>query len=354
MVAPIRQISSLQGGGDEYHEIIDVRSPAEFADDHIPAALNLPVLSDNERAEVGTIHKKESPFKARQLGAQIISRNIAAHLDGLMEHSAEWRPLVYCWRGGQRSGAMARILAEIGWVTTVLEGGYKTYRQQVIDSLKSDPEKFSFILLQGPTGSAKTRILEAAGSAGVQVINLEGLAAHRGSLLGDDPSRDQPSQRLFESYLYRDLSCLDPGRPVLVEAESSRIGNCQIPQGFWRRMRDAAQIHIKASLESRIDFLIRDYPHLVADPVWLEDFIDGVKHRHSHDITSSWCEMAKKRDWPALVSDLINRHYDPAYAKSARRKTGADFAVIEAVSLDEKGIKDVAQQIAKHLSSGEK
>jgi tRNA 2-selenouridine synthase len=352
MVAPIRQTSSWHGkDGDDYHAIIDVRSPSEFADDHIPGAVNLPVLSDDERAEVGTIYKQASPFKSRQIGAQLVSRNIAAHLDTLMEHSADWRPLVYCWRGGQRSGSMARVLAEIGWVTTVLEGGYKTYRQQVIDGLAANPSDFRIILLQGPTGSAKTRILKAAESEGVQVIDLEGLAAHRGSLLGSDPDQEQPSQRLFETYLYQALSLLDPSKPVLVEAESNRIGDCQIPQGLWQHMRPAPQIHIKASLESRVDFLIRDYPHLIADPGWLDRFIDGVVHRHGHEVTAAWRDLAMREEWPQFVTELVSQHYDPAYENSARRKTSDDIAYIEALSLDEKGIKGAARQIAEHLNT---
>lgn len=189
-----------------FDAVIDVRSPAEFADDHIPGAINLPVLNDDERARVGTIYKQESPFAARKVGAALVSRNIARHLD---EHFAdkpkEYRPLVYCWRGGQRSGSFAIILSQIGFRATVLGGGYKTYRGQVMDGLREVSGRFEFRVLAGRTGSGKTRVLREMAALGGQVLDLEELAVHRGSLLGSEPGCPQPPQRLFESLLYQRL-----------------------------------------------------------------------------------------------------------------------------------------------------
>lgn len=351
MVAPIRVTKNWQHDekGQAFDQIIDVRSPAEFEDDHIPGAINLPVLSNDERAEIGTIYKQVSTFKARQLGAQYASRNIASHLDRLMEYDADWRPLVYCWRGGQRSGSMARILAEIGWVTTLLEGGYKTYREDIITSVTETVKPFQVVLLQGPTGSAKTHILNAAGKIGVQVVDLEGLAVHRGSLLGAEPEQDQPSQRFFETKLAHILEGLDPERPLLVEAESSKIGNCHIPQGFWQLMQNAPQIYIDASLESRIDFLIRDYPHLINNPDQLNRLIEGMVNRHGYEVTREWRALADAKDWQGFVNLLITQHYDPAYKKSSDRKDGEVLGVIQQKSLDNDGIKSAAQQISDVL-----
>lgn len=348
MVAPIRQTSAWDNGFDA---IIDVRTPHEYDDDHIPGAINLPVLSNDERAEVGKIYKQVSPFKARQLGAQYAARNIADNLDTLMQHDAAWRPLVYCWRGGQRSGSLARILAEIGWVTTVLDGGYKTYRDDVMSQLDELAAAINPVLVQGPTGSAKTHIINTAKTAGVQVIDLEDMAAHRGSLLGAEPDRVQPSQRLFETLLCDYLKRLDPSKPVLIEAESSKIGNCYLPQGLWKQMSEAPQILIQASVESRVDFLMRDYPHLIADPSHLNALIDGMVNRHGHDITQNWRQLAEDQDWPQFVRQLITEHYDPAYAKSSSRKDGHILGTICPKSLDAEGITAAAQEIPGLLTN---
>lgn len=348
MVAPIRTSSTWAG----FDTIIDVRSPLEFADDHIPGAINLPVLSDNERAEVGTIHKQVSPFEARKIGARLTAVNIARHIDSrLMGHDADWAPLIYCWRGGQRSGSMARILAEIGWVTTVLDGGYKAYRRTVSDTLDARAESLRPVLLQGPTGSAKTRILRAAAMHGTQVLDLEGLARHRGSLLGAEPGQDQPGQRLFESLLHEALVALDPARPVLIEAESSRIGQCHIPRGLWQRMQDAPQIQINAEVAARVDFLKRDYAHIIADPASLSRLIDGMVTRHGHAVCTEWRKFAEAKDWDALVAALIRDHYDPAYQSTAGRRLGEPLGTVNAASLEDSDFPDLAANVARLMEN---
>ena len=189
-----------------FDAVIDVRSPAEFADDHIPGAVNLPVLTDEERARVGTIYKQVNPFEARKLGAALVSRNIARHLDEhFAGHPNTYHPLVYCWRGGQRSGSLALVLGQIGFRTTVLAGRYKTYRGEVMDGLREVAGRFTFRVLAGQTGSGKTGVLRELAALGGQVLDLEELACHRGSLLGSEPGCPQPPQRLFESRLYERL-----------------------------------------------------------------------------------------------------------------------------------------------------
>jgi tRNA 2-selenouridine synthase len=191
---------------DRFSEVVDVRSPAEFAEDHIPGAINRPVLNDAERERVGTIYKQVNPFEARKLGAALVSRNIARHID---EHfvgkGKDYRPLVYCWRGGQRSGSLALVLNQIGFRVSVLHGGYKTYRGEVMDGLRDLPKRFDFRILAGATGSGKTRVLRALAEAGGQVLDLEAIACHRGSLLGSEPDAPQPAQRWFESQLHQQL-----------------------------------------------------------------------------------------------------------------------------------------------------
>lgn len=346
MVAPIRQSAQWHG----FDTIIDVRSPAEFAEDHIPGAINCPVLSDDQRAEVGTIYKQVSPFEARKRGARLTAENIASHLkDGLDQHLPDWKPLVYCWRGGQRSGSMARILAEIGWVVTVLDGGYKSYRQQVMEGLEQQAGLIKPVLLQGSTGSAKTRILRAAAKIGVQVLDLEDLAAHRGSLLGPEPGREQPGQRYFESLIMAALENFDPSRPVLIEAESSRIGSCHLPKGLWQQMQQAPQIIIDAPIAARTAFLIDDYPHLIQSPEKLDRLINGMTSRHGHAICAGWRDLVHKQDWNRLVTALITEHYDPAYAGSGDRRDGKILERLQTDHLKEDDFSRLAAGIKSLL-----
>jgi tRNA 2-selenouridine synthase len=226
-------LASLAG----FDAVIDVRSPAEFADDHAPGAINLPVLSNDERTVVGTIYVQQSRFTARRLGAAIIARNVAAHLEGpLADKPGSFRPLVYCWRGGQRSHAMATILSEVGWRTTVLDGGYRTWRRHVTARLYDGALGLRFVVIDGQTGTGKTEVLARLAAAGAQVLDLEDIAAHRGSLFGALPGRPQPSQKLFESELLAQIDGFDPDRPVFVEAESSKVGERMIPPALWSRM----------------------------------------------------------------------------------------------------------------------
>ena len=206
---------------DRFDLVIDVRSPAEFALDHIPGAVNYPVLDNDERAKIGTLYKQVSPFAAKKLGAALESKNIATHLENhLLELPREWRPLIYCWRGGERSGAFTHILNRIGWKALQLEGGYQGFRRTVIDDLEEAAKQFSFQVICGMTGSGKTRVLQEAQNYGAQILDLEALAIHRGSVLGNEPNIEQPSQKGFETQLWNALRSLDPSKPVLVESES--------------------------------------------------------------------------------------------------------------------------------------
>ena len=345
MVAPLKRSEDWQAS---YDAVIDVRSPSEFQDDHIPGAINIPVLSDQERAEVGTLHKANA-FEGRRLGAALISRNIARHLqEGILaDQPPSFAPLIYCWRGGQRSGALARVMAETGWVVTVLEGGYKTYRGHVLDHLDPLSLQIKPILLQGPTGSAKTHILKAAAEHGVQCLDLEGLARHRGSLLGFEPDQAQPSPRMFDGLIFQQLKQFDLSKPVLIEAESSRIGACHIPKGLWAVMQDAPQIVIDASLDSRVDFLIRDYPHLIKEPERLDRLIDGMVMRHGHEVTQSWRGLMEDQNWPELVRAFISQHYDPAYQRSMGKRQKDIIETITTDRLDAPALAAMAEKITR-------
>src|SRR5258706_5513357 len=204
---------------DAFDEVIDVRSPAEFAVDHVPASLNCPVLDDAERTYVGTLYKQVSPFDAKKIGAALVAKNIAQHIDERFRgRDRGWRPLVYCWRGGPRSSAMVHVLRPAGWDAATLSGGYRAYRREVMAQLDEMPRRFSFQVVCGATGSGKSRLLAALSAQGTQVLDLERLARHRGSLLGELPGDPQPSQKMFDSLVWSALKRFEPARPVFVEA----------------------------------------------------------------------------------------------------------------------------------------
>src|SRR5262245_9339133 len=243
-----------------FDTIIDPRTPSEFAEDHIPGAISAPVLGDAQRAEVGTLYKQVSPFEAKKVGAALIAKNVAVHVENLWKTKDKgWKPLVYCWRGGKRSGAMAHILREIGWEAQTLPGGYKAYRKWVVEQLSLVPEEFDFQVVHGPTGSGKSRLLAALRETGAQVLDLEVLAAHRGSVLGGLPDRSQPSQKMFESMLLNELSLLDRGKPVYVEGESKKIGQLQVPEALIARMRASPCVRLETDTEVRVTLLLQEY-----------------------------------------------------------------------------------------------
>ena len=301
----------------EFDAIIDARAPGEFAEDHLPGAISMPVLDDEERARVGTLYKQVSVFEAKKLGAALVSRNIANHIEQhLLDQPKGWRPLVYCWRGGQRSGAFTHILREIGWDAQRLQGGYKSWRQHVITQLAVLPQQVKFRVVTGATGSGKSRLLEALAARGAQILHLEQLAAHKGSVLGNLPGQPQPAQKGFESQLLAALSALDLSRPVYVEAESRKIGRLQLPDALLEAIRQAPGLHIEAALGARVEFLLRDYDYAVADPAWLLARLEHLKGLQSNETLAQWRSLVAAGDFPTLVEELLARHYDPLYQRS--------------------------------------
>ena len=334
--------------------MIDVRSPAEFAQDHAPGAINLPVLSDAERAQVGTIYVQDDSFRARRLGGALVARNIAAHLEGpLAGKGGGWRPLVYCWRGGQRSAAIAAVLSQVGWRTALLRGGYKTYRKGVVKALYEGPPPANVVLLGGPTGVGKTDVLHRLAAQGVQVLDLEGLAQHRGSLLGALPGRPQPSQRLFESRLAAALATLDPARPVVVEAESSRIGELTLPPAVWSAMTRAPVIRLEASPEVRAARLAALYAQAAHDPAF-PSALDRLPRHFSRADKLRWRDLLAAGALQSLALELVQRHYDPAYARSSEahgREVLGAASVEEGEAAFDRAVFQVATLVAPRPSS---
>lgn len=332
-----------------FDAIIDVRSPSEFAEDHIPGAINLPVLDDAERAEIGTIYVQQSKFLARRLGAAKVARNIAAHLDGaLKDREGGFRPLVHCWRGGQRSGAMAAVMDQIGWPVTVLDGGYMTWRRQVQTALYGAPT-WSVILLDGGTGSGKTALLSRLAQRGVQTLDLEGLADHRGSLFGST-GRRQPSQKLFESRLYAALEAFDPSRPIVVEAESSRVGSRTIPPALWAAMGQAKVIELDAPIQARAAWSARVYADIASDAAALETALGKLPTHHSKATVAAWKAMAHEGRTLELAAALIAEHYDPAYRRMSARRDRPVIGRVPIAEVSEAELERAADTMTKALS----
>lgn len=304
---------------DDYPDRIDARSPAEFAEDHLPGAANFPVLDDQERAQIGTLYKQVSPFTARVRGASLVARNIAAMIEtAFADQPREWSPLVYCWRGGQRSGALAHVLAQVGWRAAQLEGGYKAYRRWVVEELARLSPRFPFIVICGLTGTGKSRLLQALAQAGEQVLDLEALAAHRGSLLGDLPQVPQPAQKMFDSRVLEVLRRCSPERPVYVESESKRIGALRLPEALASRMWQSPCVRVELPLAQRVELLKEEYIHFLAGDGGLVTLLERLVPLHGKARVASWQALAQAGDWDALVADLLHEHYDPAYLRSMR------------------------------------
>jgi tRNA 2-selenouridine synthase len=329
--------------------ILDVRSPAEFAEDHIPGAINLPVLSNEERAEVGTIYVQQSRLLARRIGAAHVARNIATHLEGPVLSAApgSFAPLVYCWRGGQRSNAMATVLSQVGWRPTLIAGGYKTYRRQVTAALYDAEPAYRFVLLDGHTGTAKTEILGRLGVHDVQTLDLEALAAHRGSLFGGLPGQPQPSQRLFESRLLAAIEALDVSRPIVVEAESSKIGERFLPTTVWKAMLAAPRITLQAPPEARASYLAQTYADIAADRGALHATLDRLPRELGRKRLDVWRALADAGEIETLAASLIETHYDPAYTRSSRRDERASLGVVEMAGLGEAEQERAAVAVAR-------
>jgi len=330
----------------DFDEIIDVRTPAEFAEDHIPGAINCPVLSDQERITVGTLYKQVSPFEARKVGAALIAKNIAHHLETRFHaHPKSWRPLVYCWRGGQRSGAMSIILAQVGWAAHKLEGGYKTYRRDVLEKLEILPQRFAFRVVCGPTGSGKSHLLSALADTGHQALDLEMLAMHRGSVLGRLPEQPQPAQKWFDSALLQTLQQFDPDRPVYVEAESSKIGLISLPAGLTSAMHAGNCLLLETPLATRVAGLLADYRHYVDNPESLIDHLQSLLRFHGAKQLQHWSELIREGDFETMVAELLTLHYDPSYFRAtARNYPNLDQAQrIPVTNMSPDALKEIAR-----------
>jgi tRNA 2-selenouridine synthase len=333
----------------QFDTLIDARSEAEYALDHLPGAINCPVLDNEQRRIVGTIYKQQGAFEARRIGGAMAAENIARHLrERFADRPANWKPLVYCWRGGMRSGSMVTVLRMVGWDAQQLAGGYKRWRRHVIDTLEAVAPQLHLVAVCGVTGSAKTRVLQALAQQGAQALDLEALACHKGSLLGTLPDAPQPSQTAFETALVTTLEPLDAARPIFVESESRRIGRLNVPGPLIERLRASPCIEIAPTLAARRDYLLRDYAYLCEQPERLCAQLAPLKTLHGREKVEAWQALARGGRFAELVEALVVQHYDPAYAKSQRAnfKRWDERRVLEVDDLSEAGIATLARRVA--------
>jgi len=332
-----------------FDTLIDARSEAEFALDHIPGAINCPVLDNAQRVIVGTLYKQTGAFEARRVGGAMVAANIARHLqESFADKPANWKPLVFCWRGGMRSGSMVTVLRLVGWDAQQLSGGYKTWRRHVITQIETLCPQLDLRVLVGATGSAKTRILQALAAQGHQMLDLEDFAAHKGSLLGALPDRPQPSQTAFETRIAEVLDRIDLSRPLFVEGESRKIGRIALPQPMVDHLRASICIEIDATPEARLAYLLRDYAYVGASPQALTRQLALLTELHSNVVIDRWQQWAEQGDLAPLVRELIAMHYDPAYARSQSSNftRWSERKTVVADDLSDEAIQRLAETVA--------
>ena len=332
----------------EFHCIIDARSENEFAQDHLPGAVNWPTLNNEERHLIGTMYVQVHPFEARKRGAAMAARNIAAHIEReLMDKPKDWKPLTYCWRGGQRSGALSLILAQIGFRVTLLEGGYKAFRAAVVQDIPLCVSRLNWRVVCGTTGSGKTRLLQALSAQGAQVMDLEALANHRSSVLGAIPGLAQPTQKRFDNLIWQALRRFDPTRPVFIESESRKVGNVALPAALVEAMHGATCLNLVLPDSERVALLLEDYDFFVRD---VESFCERLQVLSTFlgkALVARWQASVRSGDIESVVQDLLRQHYDPVYLQSMRRnfRHFEDAGIIEPTDHSPRAMEVLAHQL---------
>lgn len=305
---------------DEFDTLIDARSEDEYAEDHLPGAINWPTLNNEERKLVGTMYKQVNPFEASKRGAAMAARNIASHIEReVLDKPKGWKPLAYCWRGGKRSGSLSLVLSQIGFRITLLEGGYKAFRQALLEDIPRLAPKFDWRVICGTTGSGKTRLLQALEKSGAQVLDLEALANHRSSVLGAIPGVPQPSQKHFDTRIWDALRRLDPARPVFVESESKKVGNVAVPAALIEAMRAGQCLNLLLPDEQRVALLLEDYDFFVRDSEAFCERLDALTQLRGKQVVEDWKAQVRVGQIEPVVRDLLLSHYDPMYLQSMQR-----------------------------------
>ncbi|HSH88411.1 MAG TPA: tRNA 2-selenouridine(34) synthase MnmH [Ramlibacter sp.] len=335
---------------DEFSAVIDARSESEFAEDHLPGAVNWPSLNDEERKLIGTIYTQVNPFEAKKRGAGLAAANIARHIEReVIDKPRDWKPLAYCWRGGNRSGSLALILGQIGFRVSVIEGGYKAFRSAVLAALPELAQRFDFRVICGPTGSGKTRLLQALAAEGAQVLDLEDLASHRSSVLGMIPGQPQPTQKRFDTLVWGALRQFDPARPVYVESESRKVGNVAVPDALIDRMRAAPCLRLELPLDERVALLLEDYDFFVRDAQLFKERLSALNELRGKAVVEGWMAQVDAGQSEAVVHELLEKHYDPGYSSSISRnfKRYGEAEVIAPADRSPEAMRRLAREIVQ-------
>jgi tRNA 2-selenouridine synthase len=340
------------GAPGGFSTIIDARSEGEYALDHLPHAVNWPSLNNEERIFVGTMYKQVGAFEAQKHGAAMVAANIARHIQReVLELPKHWQPLIYCWRGGKRSGSLSLVLGQIGFKVNLIEGGYKAFRAAMVQDIPKRVAPLQFKVISGPTGSGKTRLLHALATEGAQVLDLEDLASHRSSVLGHIPGQPQPSQKRFDTLVWQALRSFDPARPVFVESESRKVGNLSIPESLMLAMRDSPCFELQLSLDERVALLMEDYTFFVNDHALFCHRLDALVAIRGKAVVQAWKSQVLSGHIDNVVRELLVLHYDPTYAASMVRNftQGAKATACVADNRHMESLRKVAQVILKHM-----
>lgn len=325
--------------------IIDVRSPGEYDHAHIPGALSLPLFSNEERAEVGTIYKQRGRVKAVQRGLEIVGPKMSQFSKFALALDSQ-KVLVHCWRGGMRSSSMAWLLETLGLECYLLEGGYKSYRNYILNSFE---KSLKIVLLGGFTGSGKTDLLSILKESGQQVIDLEGLANHKGSAFGSIGLPPQPSNEMFENLLSKEVDSTDSEKVVWIEDESRNVGKVFIPENLWLQMRRAPLIRIESSFEDRLERLVRDYA--TEESARLEESIAKIEKRLGYDNCKFALEACREGNLKR-AAEICLLYYDKAYASQLGNRFGTEWQTLPSYSYNgekKAGVAEELTQIAAKL-----
>jgi tRNA 2-selenouridine synthase len=335
---------------NDFSSVIDARSEAEYAEDHLPGALNWPSLNNEERKLIGTIYTQVNPFEAKKRGAALAAANIARHIEAnVISEPRGWQPLIYCWRGGNRSGSLAMVLGQIGFKVSVIEGGYKAFRAAMLNVLPELAARFDYRVICGPTGSGKTRLLHALAQAGAQVLDLEGLASHRSSVLGTIPGQPQPTQKRFDTLVWDALRSFDPARPVFVESESKKVGNLAVPDALIERMRASPCLRLELADDERVALLLEDYDYFVRDQDAFCERLGALTQLRGRATVEDWQQQVAAGRIENVVRELLVKHYDPGYAASIERNFAgyANAKVIAPADRSAAAMAELAREIVK-------
>jgi tRNA 2-selenouridine synthase len=333
--------------------LIDVRSPSEYEEFHIPGAINIPLFTNQERAEVGTIYKQKGKEFAKNLGVSILSTKLPEIYEKVKEVNkldAEQPIVVYCWRGGMRSRSIASVMGMLEVPILQLEGGIRSFRQLIMDELEQAKQSTKkYIVLEGLTGTNKTDILEQLEEKGYPVINIERLANHRGSVFGQiglNPS----SQKEFESLLYKRLVELRDSTYYIIEAESKRIGNVILPEFLLTGKENGERIHIEMELEKRVRNICDTY-RFQEHSEEFEESIGRIKKRLSMNTLKNITELLLIRDYPSIVRLLLEEYYDPMYDYASQRyKTPIHTIFVESLEDGEKKVTEIISKIVSQYT----